>query len=72
MTGVPANLPTTKEAGFPMVANNWRLVIAPKGLSAAQMSNSYRNSAAPPRYIAGEYGGIRGILAESGLAKTAK
>lgn len=97
LPGALANLPTTREAGFPTVADNWRLVIAPKGLSAAQiaywdnafrtlaqsrewnddlaaaqMSNSYRNSADTTSYIAGEYGEIRNILAELGLAKTAK
>lgn len=97
LPGALANLPTTKEAGFPTVADNWRLVIAPKGLSAgqiaywdnafrtlaqskewnddlaaAQMSNSYRNSADTTRYIAGEYGEIRDILAELGLAKAPK
>jgi putative tricarboxylic transport membrane protein len=97
LPGALANLPTTKEAGFPTVADNWRLVIAPKGLSAAQiaywdnalrtlaqsrewnddlaaaqMSNSYRNSADTTRYITGEYGEIKGILAELGLAKAPK
>lgn len=97
LPGALANLPTTKEAGFPTVADNWRLVIAPKGLSAgqiaywdnafrtlaqskewnddlaaAQMSNSYRNSADTTSYIAGEYGEIRGILTELGLAKAPK
>ena len=97
LPGALANLPTAKEAGFPMVADNWRLVIAPKALSvaqvaywdnnfrtltqskewnddlaAAQMSNSYRNSADTTRYIAEEYGDIKGILTELGLAKAAK
>lgn len=97
LPGVLAKLPTTKEAGFPMVADNWRLLIAPKGLSAAQvaywdnsfkaltqskewnddlaaaqMTNSYRNSVETTKYIAEEYGDIREILTELGLAKTAK
>jgi putative tricarboxylic transport membrane protein len=97
LPGALANLPTTKEAGFPTVADNWRLVIAPKGLStaqvtywdnvfktltqskewnedlaAAQMTNSYRNSAETTKYIAGEYGDIKDILTELGLAKAAK
>ena len=80
-----------------MVADNWRLLIAPKGLSAAQvaywdhafktlaqskewnddlaaaqMSNSYRNSADTTKYIAEEYGDIKDILGELGLAKAAK
>jgi len=95
--GALAKLPTTREAGFPMVADNWRLLIAPKGLSAiqvaywdnafktlaqskewnddlaaAQMSNSYRNSADTTKYIAEEYGDIKDILGELGLAKAAK
>ncbi len=94
LPGPLANLPTAKEAGLNVVADNWRLVIAPKGLSApqiaywnnafksltqskewndelaaAQMSNSYRNSADTTRYIAGEYDDIKGILTELGLAK---
>lgn len=96
LPGALAKLPTAKEAGFPLVADNWRLLIAPKGLSAAQvaywdhalktltqskewnddlvaaqMSNSYRNSADTTRYIAEEYGEIKGILTELGLAKAA-
>lgn len=94
LPGPLANLPTTKEAGLNVVADNWRLVIAAKGLSAAQvgywdnafkaltqsrewnddlaaaqMSNSYRNSADTTRYIAEEYGDIKVILTELGLAK---
>jgi putative tricarboxylic transport membrane protein len=94
LPGALANLPTAKEAGFPMVADNWRLLIAPKGLNApqvaywdntfktltqskewnddlaaAQMSNGYRNSADTTRYIAEEYGNIKAILTELGLAK---
>lgn len=94
LPGALAKLPTTKEAGFPMAADNWRVLIAPKGLStaqvaywdnafktltqsrewnddlaAAQMSNSYRNSADTTRYIAGEYDDIKAILTELGLAK---
>ena len=97
LPGALAKLPTTKEAGFPMVADNWRLLIAPKGLSvaqvaywdntfktltqskewnddlaAAQMANTYRNSADTVKYIAEEYGDIKEILTELGLAKAAK
>jgi putative tricarboxylic transport membrane protein len=97
LPGALAKLPTTKEAGFPMVADNWRLLIAPKGLSAAQvaywdntfkaltqskewnddlaaaqMANTYRNSAETVKYIAEEYGDIKEILTELGLAKAAK
>jgi putative tricarboxylic transport membrane protein len=96
LPGALANLPTAKESGLNVIADNWRLVIAPKGLStpqiaywdtafksltqskewnddlaAAQMSNSYRNSADTTRYIAEEYGDIKGILTELGLAKPA-
>lgn len=94
LPGALANLPTATESGLKVVADNWRLVIAPKALTApqvaywdnafktlaqskewnddlaaAQMSNSYRNSADTTRYIAEEYGEIKGILTELGLAK---
>ena len=97
LPGALASLPTARESGLNVVADNWRLVIAPKGLSApqvaywdnafktlaqsrewnddlaaAQMSNSYRNSADTTRYIAEEYGDIKGILTELGLVKAAK
>ena len=94
LPGALAALPTATEVGLPVVADNWRLVVAPKGLSSAQvaywdnafkaltqseewnkdlaaahMSNSYRNSADTTRYIAQQYGEIRGMLTELGLAK---
>ena len=94
MPGALARLPTAREAGFPMVADNWRLLIAPRGLTPAQvtywdqafrtltqskewnddlaaanMPNSYRNSAETTKYIAEEYNDIRDILVELGLAK---
>ena len=97
LPGALANLPTARESGLNVIADNWRLVIAPKGLSApqiaywdnafkaltqskewnddlaaAQMSNSYRNSADTARYVAAEYGDIKDILTELGLAKTPK
>ncbi|MDP1537920.1 MAG: tripartite tricarboxylate transporter substrate binding protein [Burkholderiales bacterium] len=97
LPGALANLPTATEAGLPVVADNWRLVVAPKGLSAAQitywdnafrtltqskewnddlgaahMSNSYRNSADTTRYIGEQYGEIKGMLTELGLAKAPK
>jgi putative tricarboxylic transport membrane protein len=96
LPGTLAKLPTAKEAGFPMVADNWRLLIAPKGLNpaqvaywdnafkmltqskewnddlaAAQMTNSYRNSVETTKYIAEEYGDIKEILSELGLAPAA-
>lgn len=36
LPGPYASVPTLKEQGIPVVADNWRLVIAPKGLTAAQ------------------------------------
>lgn len=97
LPGALARLPTATETGLKVVADNWRLVIAPKGLSASQvaywdnafkaltqsrewnddlaavqMSNSYRNSADTTRYIAEEYGEIKGMLTELGLAKASK
>jgi putative tricarboxylic transport membrane protein len=38
MPGVLAQVPTMKEAGLPVVADNWRLVVAPRGLNAAQVA----------------------------------
>lgn len=97
LPGALAKLPTAREAGFPIVADNWRLLIAPKNLTpaqvaywdnnfrtltqskewnddlaAAQMSNSYRNSADTSKYIAEEYNDIRDMLVELGLAKPVK
>lgn len=94
LPGALAALPTATESGLPVVADNWRLVVAPKGLSAPQiaywdsafrtlaqseewnkdlsaahMSNSYRNSADTTRYISEQYGEIKGMLTELGLAK---
>lgn len=94
LPGALAALPTATEAGLPVVADNWRLVVAPKGLhapqveywdnafkaltvseawnrdlGAAHMSNSYRNSAETTRYISQQYGEIKGMLTELGLAK---
>ena len=36
LEGIYATVPTVKEAGFPVIAENWRLAIAPKGISDAQ------------------------------------
>lgn len=36
--GAFASTPTLSELGFPVVADNWRIVIAPKGLTPAQIS----------------------------------
>jgi len=97
LPGPLAALPTATEAGLKVVADNWRVVIAPKGLSApmvaywdntfktlsaseewnrelekARMTNGYRNSADTTKYIAQEYGEIKDILTELGLAKAPK
>lgn len=97
LPGPLAALPTATEAGLKVVADNWRVVIAPKGLSPAmvaywdnafrtlagsdewnrelekaRMTNGYRNSADTTRYIAQEYGDIKNILTELGLAKAPK
>jgi putative tricarboxylic transport membrane protein len=36
LPGPYANVPTLTELGIPVVADNWRIIIAPKGLTAAQ------------------------------------
>ncbi len=36
--GIYAGVPTTGEAGYRFTANNWRLVMAPKGLDAAEIA----------------------------------
>lgn len=36
LPGIYAGVPTVKEAGLAVVADNWRMVVAPKGISAAQ------------------------------------
>lgn len=94
LPGPFASLPTLTELGLPVVADNWRLVIAAKDLTDAQksfwdnafkqlassedwnkelaenhMSNTYRNSAETTRYIRQQYGEIREMLEELGLAK---
>lgn len=38
MTGPLASAPTTVESGYKVVADNWRIVIAPKNLSEAQIA----------------------------------
>jgi tripartite-type tricarboxylate transporter receptor subunit TctC len=43
-----------------------------KELENARMSNSYRNSADTTKYIAQEYGDIKAMLNELGLAKAPK
>jgi putative tricarboxylic transport membrane protein len=38
MTGPLATIPTTVESGYKVVADNWRIVIAPKNLTGAQIA----------------------------------
>jgi len=38
MTGIMANVPTVREQGLNVSLDNWRALIGPKGLSAAQVS----------------------------------
>lgn len=94
LPGAYAKVPTLREQGLNVVADNWRLLIAPKGLTPAQiaywdnsfkalaasdvwnkelvsnhMANTYRNSAETTKYIAEQYGEVKEILTELGLAK---
>lgn len=92
--GIYASIPTLTELGMPVIADNWRLVIAARGLSEAQvsywdnafnrlaaseewskelqsnhMSNNYLTSAETLRYIRQQYGEIKEILTDLGLAR---
>lgn len=92
--GIYASIPTLTELGMPVIADNWRLVIAARGLSEAQvsywdnafkrlaaseewskelqsnhMSNNYLTSAETLRYIGQQYGEIKEILTDLGLAR---
>lgn len=92
--GIFATIPTASEAGLRVTANNWRLVMAPKGLTAAQTaywddafrrlatseiwekeleanhySNNYLDSDQTTRYLSQQYGEVKQILTEIGLAK---
>jgi len=92
--GIYATVPTLKETGFPVTAENWRLMIAPRGLTQAQTSywdiaieklagseewkkeleanylpNNYLSSAETQRYIDQQFGVIKGILTDLGLAR---
>lgn len=94
LNGPFAAIPTLSELGHKVAADNWRLLIAPKGLTAAQaaywdgvfkrlvsteewdkllnakhLSNTYLNSADTRQHLDREYGEIREILAELGLAR---
>jgi putative tricarboxylic transport membrane protein len=88
-----ATVPTVQEAGYPVVAENWRLAIAPKGITQVQAAywegalkrlteseewlkelerNYLPNNALSPadteRYIKEQYGEIKAILTDLGLA----
>jgi putative tricarboxylic transport membrane protein len=92
--GIYAPVPTLSELGMPVIADNWRLVLAARGLSEAQvsywdnsfkrlaaseewnkelqanhMSNNYLTSAETLRYIKQQYGEIKEILTDLGLAR---
>ena len=92
--GIFANVPTVTELGYPVIANNWRIVMAPKDLSAAQsaywdnafrrlatseewsndlqaqyLANSYLGSADLRRFLDRQYGEVRQILTDLGMAK---
>jgi putative tricarboxylic transport membrane protein len=38
LAGVLADVPTWREIGFDAVVSNWRLMVGPKGMSAAQIA----------------------------------
>ena len=92
--GIFANVPTMTELGYPVVANNWRIVMAPKDLTAVQASywddafrrlatseewnrdlqaqhlaNSYVGAADLRKYLDRQYGEVRQILTDLGMAK---
>lgn len=96
LAGIYATVPTVKEAGFPVIAENWRLAIAPKGISDAQsgyweaalkrlteseewlqeleknyLPNNALSRGDTERYIKEQYGEIKVILTELGLAGSA-
>ncbi|MBI3938051.1 MAG: tripartite tricarboxylate transporter substrate binding protein [Betaproteobacteria bacterium] len=89
-------VPTWKELGLQVVADNWRIVLAPKGLNAAQtaywdngfrrlaktgewnreletnyLSNNYLNGADTRKYLDQQYGEVKAMLTELGLARAA-
>jgi putative tricarboxylic transport membrane protein len=93
LPGIYATVPTVKEAGYPVIAENWRLAIAANGISDAQSaywegalkrltesdewlkeleSNYLPNNALArkdtERYIKEQYGEIKAILTDLGLA----
>ena len=91
--GIYATVPTVKEAGYPVIAENWRLAIAPKGISETQavywegalkrlsgseewlkeleanyLPNNALSRADTERYIKEQYGEIKVVLTDLGLA----
>ena len=91
--GIYTTVPTVKEAGFPVIAENWRLAIAPKGISDVHaaywegalkrlteseewlhelernyLPNNALSRADTERYIKEQYGEIKVILTDLGLA----
>lgn len=93
--GAFAQVPTLTESGIPVIAENWRLAIAPKGLTDAQTSywesalkqltaskewdtelaksyipNRPRFRADTQRYVTEQYGEIKAILTDIGLARS--
>lgn len=89
-----ANVPTMTELGYPVVANNWRMVMAPKDLTTAQAAywdnafqrlassdewnremqaqylvNGHLSAAELRKYLDSQYGQVRQILVDLGLAK---
>jgi len=92
-----ASVPTLTELGFPVMADNWRIVIAAKDLTPPQiafwdqafaklaaseewqneldaknLSNNYLNSADTTKFLRAQYGEVKEILTELGLARSPK
>lgn len=92
--GIYATVPTLTEAGIPVIAENWRLAIAPKGLSDVQadywdkalkkltataewdkelasyyIPNEPLDRARTNRHLEQQFGEIKAILTDIGLAK---
>jgi putative tricarboxylic transport membrane protein len=92
--GAFAAIPTLRESGIPVIAENWRLAIAPRGITEAQAAywegalkrltesrewdaeleknyipNRPRFRAETQRYVAEQYGEIKTILTDIGLAR---
>ncbi len=92
-----SSVPTLTEMGLPVTADNWRIVIAPKDLTSAQiafwddtfakltasgewnreldirnLSNNYLNSSDTTKFLQHQYGEVKTILTELGLARPPK